>query len=32
VERNLAVADGRGLDGEQVRRLKAHRWARDFYA
>jgi aryl-alcohol dehydrogenase-like predicted oxidoreductase len=32
VERNLAVADGRGLDAEQLRRLKAHRWVRDFYA
>jgi len=32
VERNLAVADGRGLPEEQVGRLKAHRWVRNFYA
>jgi aryl-alcohol dehydrogenase-like predicted oxidoreductase len=32
VERNMAVADGRGLPEDQVRRLKAHRWARNFYA
>jgi len=32
VERNVAVADGRGLDPGQVERLKAHRWVRNFYA
>jgi aryl-alcohol dehydrogenase-like predicted oxidoreductase len=32
VERNMAVADGTGLPEEQVQRLKAHRWVRDFYA
>jgi aryl-alcohol dehydrogenase-like predicted oxidoreductase len=32
VERNCAVADGRGLPGEQIRRLRAHRWVRNFYA
>jgi aryl-alcohol dehydrogenase-like predicted oxidoreductase len=32
VERNVAVADGRGLPAEQVEALKAHRWARNFYA
>ena len=32
VERNMAVGDGRGLPGDQVRRLKAHRWVRNFYA
>jgi len=32
VERNLAVADGRGLPDEQVQRLKTHRWERNFYA
>ena len=31
VEANLAVADGRGLSAEQVERLRAHRWVRDFY-
>ncbi|MDQ3912438.1 MAG: aldo/keto reductase [Actinomycetota bacterium] len=31
VERNIAVADGRGLPEEQVRKLKAHRWVRNFY-
>lgn len=31
VERNVAVADGRGLPEEQVRKLKAHRWVRNFY-
>jgi aryl-alcohol dehydrogenase-like predicted oxidoreductase len=30
VERNVAVADG--LPKDQVRRLKAHRWVRNFYA
>ena len=32
VERNCAVADGRGLPAEQVERLHAHRWDRNFYA
>ena len=32
VERNVAVADGRGLDPGKVERLKAHRWVRNFYA
>jgi aryl-alcohol dehydrogenase-like predicted oxidoreductase len=32
VERNMAVADGRGLPEDQVQRLKAHRWVRNFYA
>lgn len=31
VERNLAVADGQGLPEEDVQRLKAHRWVRNFY-
>jgi aryl-alcohol dehydrogenase-like predicted oxidoreductase len=32
VERNMAVGDGKGLPEDQVRRLKAHRWVRNFYA
>jgi aryl-alcohol dehydrogenase-like predicted oxidoreductase len=32
VERNMAAGDGKGLPGDQVRRLKAHRWDRNFYA
>jgi aryl-alcohol dehydrogenase-like predicted oxidoreductase len=28
---NLAAGDGRGLPTEQVARLKAHRWIRNFY-
>jgi aryl-alcohol dehydrogenase-like predicted oxidoreductase len=32
VERNMAVADGKGLPEDQARRLKAHRWVRNFYA
>jgi aryl-alcohol dehydrogenase-like predicted oxidoreductase len=32
VERNTAVGDGRGLPAEQVERLRAHRWVRNFYA
>jgi aryl-alcohol dehydrogenase-like predicted oxidoreductase len=32
VERNMAVGDGAGLPEDQARRLKAHRWVRDFYA
>jgi aryl-alcohol dehydrogenase-like predicted oxidoreductase len=31
VERNCRVADGRGLPGEKLERLKAHRWVRNFY-
>jgi aryl-alcohol dehydrogenase-like predicted oxidoreductase len=32
VERNVAVADGRGLPAESVAALKAHRWVRNFYS
>jgi aryl-alcohol dehydrogenase-like predicted oxidoreductase len=32
VERNCAIGDGRGLPREQVERLHAHRWDRNFYA
>ncbi len=32
VERNMAVADGKGLAQDQAQRLKAHRWVRNFYA
>ena len=31
VERNFAAGDGRGLPPEQVEKLHAHRWVRDFY-
>jgi aryl-alcohol dehydrogenase-like predicted oxidoreductase len=31
VERNCAVADGRGLAPEQVEVLRRHRWVRNFY-
>jgi aryl-alcohol dehydrogenase-like predicted oxidoreductase len=31
VERNVAAADGHGLAPEQVERLHAHRWDRNFY-
>jgi aryl-alcohol dehydrogenase-like predicted oxidoreductase len=31
VDRNLAIADGKGLPAEQVQQLHAHRWVRDFY-
>lgn len=31
VERNAALADGRGLPEEQVRKLHAHRWERNWY-
>jgi aryl-alcohol dehydrogenase-like predicted oxidoreductase len=31
VERNTAAGDGRGLPREQVQKLHAHRWVRDFY-
>jgi aryl-alcohol dehydrogenase-like predicted oxidoreductase len=31
VEQNVAIGDGRGLPPEQVQRLKAHRWVRNFY-
>jgi len=30
VERNCQVSDGRGLPDEMVRKLKAHRWDRNF--
>jgi aryl-alcohol dehydrogenase-like predicted oxidoreductase len=32
VERNMAVADGKGLPQDQAQRLKSHRWVRNFYA
>jgi aryl-alcohol dehydrogenase-like predicted oxidoreductase len=32
VERNMRVGDGRGLPEEQIQRLKAHRWVRNFSA
>ena len=32
VERNTAMGDGEGLPRDQVQKLKAHRWVRDFYA
>jgi aryl-alcohol dehydrogenase-like predicted oxidoreductase len=32
VVRNAGVADGRGLPADQVAKLRAHRWDRDFYA
>lgn len=31
VERNCQMGDGRGLPREQVEKLKAHRWVRNFY-
>ena len=31
VERNMAVADGKGLPTEQVQKLKEQRWVRNFY-
>ena len=31
VERNCRVGDGKGLPREQVTKLKAHRWVRNFY-
>jgi aryl-alcohol dehydrogenase-like predicted oxidoreductase len=31
VERNMAVADGKGLPDDQVQKLKPHRWVRNFY-
>ena len=31
VERNMRVGDGHGLPQEQVEKLKAHRWIRNFY-
>jgi aryl-alcohol dehydrogenase-like predicted oxidoreductase len=31
VERNCAVADGRGLPAEDLETLKAHRWERNWY-
>jgi hypothetical protein len=32
VERNTAVGDGERLPEDQVGKLKAHRWVRDFYS
>ncbi len=32
VERNMAVGDGRGLPEDQVKKLKTHRWVRNFYS
>jgi aryl-alcohol dehydrogenase-like predicted oxidoreductase len=32
VERNCQLGDGRGLSREMIEKLKAHRWARNFYA
>jgi aryl-alcohol dehydrogenase-like predicted oxidoreductase len=31
VERNCQLGDGRGLPADKVKRLKAHRWIRNFY-
>ena len=31
VERNCATGDGKGLPPDQVERLRAHRWVRNFY-
>lgn len=31
VERNVALADGHGLPAEQVKKLSAHRWDRNWY-
>ena len=31
VEANMAVGDGQGLPAEQVDKLRAHRWERNFY-
>ncbi len=31
VERNCQLGDGLGLPREQVEKLKAHRWVRNFY-
>jgi aryl-alcohol dehydrogenase-like predicted oxidoreductase len=31
VERNCAVGDGKGLPADQVEKLRAHRWIRNFY-
>jgi aryl-alcohol dehydrogenase-like predicted oxidoreductase len=31
VERNMAVADGKGLPEDRVRSLKSHRWVRNYY-
>lgn len=31
VERNMKIGDGQGLPQEQVEKLKAHRWIRNFY-
>lgn len=31
VDRNVAISDGHVLSSEQLQKLKAHRWVRDFY-
>ena len=31
VERNVALADGKGLPAEQVQKLYNHRWDRNWY-
>jgi aryl-alcohol dehydrogenase-like predicted oxidoreductase len=31
VERNMAVGDGKGLPSEQIEKLRAHAWDRNFY-
>ncbi|GGO00502.1 aldo/keto reductase [Saccharibacillus kuerlensis] len=32
VERNMKIGDGQGLPKEQIEKLKAHRWTRNFYS
>jgi aryl-alcohol dehydrogenase-like predicted oxidoreductase len=32
VERNMAVGDSEGLPEDWIRKLKSHRWDRNFYA
>ncbi|GER90321.1 hypothetical protein KDW_44830 [Dictyobacter vulcani] len=32
VERNTTIGDGKGLPADQVKKLKRHRWIRNFYA
>ncbi|WP_206023877.1 aldo/keto reductase [Saccharibacillus alkalitolerans] len=32
VERNMRIGDGQGLRKEQIEKLKAHRWERNFYS
>ncbi|MEA3146372.1 MAG: hypothetical protein QOI53_1871, partial [Verrucomicrobiota bacterium] len=31
VQRNCQLGDGRGLPKDQIEKLKAHRWERNFY-